>query len=118
MKQSDGERLIRMITTWDQVQKQIVDKQITKEALLSDTFLQWAITTPLYHIGEQAYQLSSELKKRFPNVPWNRIAGLRHRLVHDYEGINWTIIADVVFDEMDIAMGEIRRIAEEWKDNG
>ena len=28
------------------------------------------------------------------------IAGLRHRLVHDYEGTNWNIIAEVVFEEI------------------
>lgn len=28
------------------------------------------------------------------------IAGLRHRLIHDYDGTNWNIIADVVFEEL------------------
>ncbi len=28
------------------------------------------------------------------------IAGLRYRLIHDYEGTNWNIIADVVFEEL------------------
>lgn len=28
------------------------------------------------------------------------ISGLRHRLVHDYEGTNWNIIANVVFDDL------------------
>ena len=33
-------------------------------------------------------------------IPWSVVSGLRHRLVHDYEGINWTVIAQVVFEEM------------------
>lgn len=44
--------------------------------------------------------LSKELKSDNDNVQWGVVAGLRHRLVHDYEGINWEIIVDVVFDEM------------------
>ena len=28
------------------------------------------------------------------------ISGLRHRLVHDYDGTNWSIISDVVFEEL------------------
>ena len=28
------------------------------------------------------------------------MAGLRHRLVHDYDGTNWNIIADVVFEDL------------------
>ena len=29
------------------------------------------------------------------------MAGLRHRLVHDYDGINWTIIVEVLFTDME-----------------
>ncbi|MCR5485809.1 MAG: DUF86 domain-containing protein [Clostridiales bacterium] len=29
------------------------------------------------------------------------VSGLRHRLVHNYDGINWTIIVEIIFDEMD-----------------
>ena len=90
MKKSDKERLIKIILIWDEVQKQIEERHITKEDLLTDTFLQWALTAPLYNIGEQVYRLSPELKKDYPTVPWRQIAGLRHRLVHDYDGVNYT----------------------------
>jgi uncharacterized protein with HEPN domain len=36
--------------------------------------------------------------------------GLRHRLVHDYEGINWSIIVEVVFDEMDDFVNSIEKL--------
>lgn len=28
------------------------------------------------------------------------MAGLRHRLVHDYEGIQWQVVASIMFDEL------------------
>lgn len=28
------------------------------------------------------------------------VSGIRHRLVHDYEGINWSILVEVIYDEM------------------
>ena len=62
---------------------------------------QWAVTTPLYNIGEQVYQLSPEFKASYPEQPWNMVAGLRHRLVHDYDGINWSIIIEVLFEDME-----------------
>lgn len=67
---------------------QISLRGLTREVLLTDEFSQWAITTPLYNIGEQVYQLTPELKAKYPQQPWNAVAGLRHRLVHDYDGIN------------------------------
>ena len=85
----------------DSLQKQMEEHRITRELLFNDEFSQWAVTTPLYNIGEQVYMLSPEFKKANPDIPWSVVSGLRHRLVHDYEGINWSIIVEVVFDEMD-----------------
>ena len=97
---------------WASLQKQIAQHGITKESLLEDEFSQWAVTTPLYNIGEQVYKISTELKAEYPDIPWNVVSGLRHRLVHDYEGINWTIIVDVVFDEMGDFINQMKKIIE------
>ena len=100
MKISDKERIKKIVNTWASLQKQMNEHDITRETLLNDEFSQWAVTTPLYNIGEQVYMLSSEFKKANPDIPWSLVSGLRHRLVHDYDGINWSIIAEVVFEEM------------------
>lgn len=41
------------------------------------------------------------------------IAGVRHRLVHDYDGTNWSIIADVVFEELPILIKQFEEIFNE-----
>ncbi len=101
MKKSDKERLKKIVSTWENLSLQMQQRGITPELLLEDEFSQWAVTTPLYNIGEQVYQLSSEFKVCYPDMPWNMVAGLRHRLVHDYDGINWTIIVEVLFTDME-----------------
>ncbi len=111
MKYSDEQRIDKIIETWESVKKEISDRDITKESLLNDIFTQWAITTPLYNIGEQVYNLSSEFKQSYPEIKWNLVSGLRHRLVHNYEGINWSIIVEIVFEEMDVFINELRKIS-------
>jgi uncharacterized protein with HEPN domain len=106
---SDTERIKKIIKTWSSLQNQIQEHGITKEVLLKDEFSQWAVTTPLYNIGEQVYMLSSEFKKANDEIPWSVVSGLRHRLVHDYDGINWSIIVEVVFDEMDDFIASIKK---------
>ena len=110
MKKSDAERIKKIVFTWEALQKQIKEHSITKEQLLNDEFSQWAVTTPLYNIGEQVYKISDEMKREYPEIIWNVVAGLRHRLVHDYEGINWSIIVDVIFDEMNDFVESIKRL--------
>lgn len=112
MKKSDNEKIKKIIDIWSSLQLQIKEHSITKENLLNDEFLQWAVTTPLYNIGEQVYKISDDTKKQYPDIIWSIVAGLRHRLVHDYEGINWSIIVEVIFDEMDDFVNSIKQIIE------
>lgn len=84
--------------------------EITAEVLLEDEYSQWAVTTPLYNIGEQVYQLSPEFKQSYSEQPWNMVAGLRHRLVHDYDGINWSIIVEVVYEDMNPFVRSLKEI--------
>ena len=51
MKQSDAERIRKIVSTWDALQQQLNIRSITRAQLLTDAFSQWAVTTPLYNIG-------------------------------------------------------------------
>jgi len=86
------------------------DNQIAKENLLEDFSLQWLVTTPLYNIGEHVYFLSDEYKEEHADIPWTMISGLRHRLVHDYDGTNWNIVADVVFEELPALLEQLKEL--------
>ena len=110
MRKPDKERLKKIVAAWDTLKVQMEQRGITPELLLEDEFSQWAVTTPLYNIGEQVYQLSSEFKAEYPELPWNMVAGLRHRLVHDYDGINWSIIFEVLFEDMEPFVQAVRDI--------
>ena len=110
MKKSDTERIKKIVSTWDALKRQIDEHSITKEKLLNDEFSQWAVTTPLYNIGEQVYKISDETKNQNPQIIWSVVSGLRHRLVHDYEGINWSIIVDVIFNEMEEFVNDVKKL--------
>lgn len=110
MKKSDTERIKKIVSTWEALKKQIDEHSITRELLLDDEFSQWAVTTPLYNIGEQVYKISDETKKQYPEILWSVVSGLRHRLVHDYEGINRNIIVDVIFNEMEDFVNQVKKL--------
>lgn len=112
MKYSDEQRINKIYEYATRLQQYIIDKGVTKELLLSDYSLQWLVTTPLYNIGEHAYNLSQEYKAEHSEVPWAMISGLRHRLVHDYDGTNWNIIVEVVFEEIPKLVKKIKKLHE------
>ena len=110
---TDRYRLKRIVAVGDQLLNVISLRDLTPETLLSDTQMQWMVTTPLYNIGEQANCISREFADAHPEVPFAQIAGLRHRLVHDYEGINWSIISSVLFDELETFVAQARDLIAE-----
>ena len=110
MKYSDQQHIQKIYENAVKLNGYILEHQIKKEDLLEEFSLQWLVTTPLYNIGEHAYNLSSEYKNTHNKVQWAMIAGLRHRLVHDYDGTNWNIIADVVFEELPILIKQLEEI--------
>jgi uncharacterized protein with HEPN domain len=57
---------------------------ITREELQTDTRTQLALVRAITVVGEAARHMSEELMSANPDVPWKRIVGMRHRLVHDY----------------------------------
>lgn len=104
---NDAYRLERISLVGHQLLDVIQERSISKDSLLSDFQTQWLITTPLYNIGEQANCISNDFAEAHPDIPWTQIAGLRHRLVHDYEGTNWSLIASVVFDELPVFIRQV-----------
>ena len=110
MKYTDEQRIQKIYEKAVQLNAYLVENSITEEQLLSEYSLQWLVTTPLYNIGEHVYYLSDEFKSQHDEIEWNMIAGLRHRLVHDYEGTNWKIIAKVVVEEIPILINQLKDI--------
>ena len=49
-------------------------------------------------ISIDAYSLSDEYKEAHNEILWVKIANLRHRLVHDYDDTNWTLICSILFN--------------------
>lgn len=112
MKYSDQQRVQKIHEKAAELYEYIVKNQIKKENLLMEKPLQWLVTTPLYNIGENVYHLSDEYKTKHNEIQWAMIAGLRHRLVHDYDGTNWNIIADVVLKELPILVKQLEKLVE------
>ncbi|MDE7283152.1 MAG: DUF86 domain-containing protein [Lachnospiraceae bacterium] len=110
MKYSDQQRIQKIYENAVKLHEYLVENQIKKDDLLTEISLQWLVTTPLYNIGEHVYNLSNEYKEVHNEIQWMMIAGLRHRLIHDYDGTNWNIIADVVFEELPVLIGQLKEL--------
>ena len=74
--------------------------KLSKKAFLRDVKTQSAILHQLLVVGEAVKRLSDDFRLQHPQIPWTRIAGMRDKLIHQYDAVDldevWkTIIKDV-----------------------
>lgn len=71
-------------------------QEMTREALERDRKLTLALVKEIEIIGEAAYQVSAATREQMPDIPWEDIMGMRHRLVHACFDINLDILWNTV----------------------
>lgn len=72
----------------------------TRADLDSDRQLVLSLVKDVEIIGEAAYQVSSGTRDALPEIPWEDIIGMRHRLVHAYFDINLNILWKTVQEDL------------------
>ena len=74
----------------------VVPSEMTKDDFLDDEILKRAVIRSLEIIGEATKQIPADVKQDWQQVPWRNIAGMRDKLIHDYVGVNYSIVWDVI----------------------
>lgn len=54
----------------------------------ADLRTQLAVLYELTVLGEAVKRLSPEFRDAHPEIPWRNMAGMRDKLIHDYDGVN------------------------------
>jgi uncharacterized protein with HEPN domain len=59
-----------------------------------------AVVRSLEVMGEAAKRIPAEIRKRYPEIPWKRMTGMRDKLIHEYSGVDVEIVWVVVKTEL------------------
>lgn len=73
---------------------------VDKSGFLADETLKRSFVRSIEIIGEAAKKVPSDFKSKYVRVEWKRIAGMRDRLIHDYFGVDYHIVWDVVTNKL------------------
>jgi uncharacterized protein with HEPN domain len=83
---------------------------LTPEAFITDTRTFFAVCYGIQVVGEATWKVSDALKRTHPTIPWPLVAGMRHRLVHDYGRTDETIVYQVATIHLPCFIEQIQTI--------
>jgi len=61
---------------------------VDRAAFLADAKTQSAVLHQLLILGEAVKRLSAEFRSAHPELPWKMMAGMRDKLVHEYDSVD------------------------------
>lgn len=63
-------------------------------------------------IGEETKHIPHKIRKKYPEIPWKKITGMRDRLIHAYFGIDYKLVWDTVKIEIPEIKLKLQQILE------
>ena len=104
----DEQRVDHMLTALTALVKNSAG--VTRDMLYVEDNVTKVLIYDLIVLGEAANNISDGFAKSHPEVEWADIAGLRHKLVHDYAGINFDTLWNVVSKDIPVLLPKIKAI--------
>ena len=79
-----------------------------RKDFFAEKIIQDAVIRNLEIIGEAVKNISHQTRKKNPDIPWKRIAGLRDILIHQYFSVDLETVWLVVEKRLPLFLKQIR----------
>lgn len=87
-----------------------ISKELSKDWFLDDETLKRAVVRSLEIVGEATKKIPADFKVKWSSIQWKNMAGMRDRLIHDYIGVNYSIVWDVLINKIPELNSQIQEV--------
>ncbi|MEJ5261375.1 MAG: DUF86 domain-containing protein [Ignavibacterium sp.] len=89
------EDIIESIDKIEEYSRNLTFEEFSQSPMVID-----AIVRNIEIIGEASKNIPEEIQAKFLDIPWQKIKGIRNRIVHEYFSVDITIIWFIVQNEL------------------
>jgi uncharacterized protein with HEPN domain len=86
---------------------------ISEEEFLANPLLKKAIIRCLEIIGKATKKVNFDFRIKYSAVPWKEMAGLRDKLIHDYSGVDYILLFQIIKENIPELHFQIEQIINE-----
>ena len=79
----------------------------------TDRMLNLALVRLVEVIAEAASRVPEEVRSRYPEVPWRQTIGMRNRLIHGYDTVNFDILWAMIREDLPPLIEQLEAIVKE-----
>jgi uncharacterized protein with HEPN domain len=95
----------------------VITPELTKSEFVENETLKRAVIRSLEIIGEATKKIPADFKVKWDSIEWKSMAGMRDRLIHDYMGVNYSIVWDVIRNKMPTLHKQILTVLDQESKN-
>ncbi len=107
----DKQRLIHIFEAIVEIEGYI--KSSSFDDFINNSMMRFASIKQIEIIGEACNFISEPTKNKFAEIEWKKIIGLRHVLVHEYFGVDTTVIWQIINKDIPDLKMKIQQVLNE-----
>jgi uncharacterized protein with HEPN domain len=85
-------------------------KGMSEHGFISNSMAHDAVVRQIEIIGEAARNVSDEFQEQHSDLPWDKMTGIRNKIIHEYFNINYSIVWDTIQDDLPLLKKSVKKI--------
>jgi uncharacterized protein with HEPN domain len=87
---------------------------VNEEKFKNTRLIQDGVIRQIEIIGEAVRHVSKDIRKTYPEIPWQDVAGMRDKLIHGYFGVDIEKVWDTAQDDLPILRKQVEKILRDF----
>lgn len=108
MKREYGDYIEDIIDSIDKLDN--FTENMSYHDFLRDEKTIFAVVRALEIIGEAAKNIPDSFRKKYPEIPWKSVAGMRDKLIHEYFGVKIDLVWETVRTKIPLLKPKFKKI--------